>query len=78
MKSLTIASITTFATAWQTRIVGGSETTPVLDAFMTALLQRGISPSSGQFGEASLAAPQWVLTAGRCMKRKPVAPQADN
>jgi secreted trypsin-like serine protease len=57
--------------AQQARIVGGTGTTLNTHPYMTALVEKGQPPSTGQFCGAALVAPQWVLTAGHCLEGTP-------
>ena len=52
----------------QPRIVGGSTAPRGAYPWMTALVERGQTPSNGQFCGGALIAPQWILTAGHCVE----------
>jgi secreted trypsin-like serine protease len=52
----------------QPRIVGGTTAARGAYPWMTALVERGQTPSNGQFCGAALIAPQWVLTAAHCIE----------
>ena len=52
----------------QPRDIGGTSAAHGAYPWMTALVERGQTPSKGQFCGAALIAPQWVLPAAHCIE----------